>query len=111
MAGIVIREATIRGVNLIPWQVANVTAIKNVSNDWIIKWGERLQYSEGMQDYADIEHDIDWAGYTIAILDGPGGSVVRTKHITVEAFTYTEALQIEDFSIAISIVTFKIFGM
>lgn len=82
------------GLNMRPWAVAQLKAVRQ-GDDWIISWVERPRFNNHLQDYQEINHDSDWAGFGITITQG-----VDVKHsaMTVEdTYTYTAAQQVADF--------------
>lgn len=87
------------GLNMRPWRVAQPKAVKEANGDWTISWIERPRYNNSMRDYTEINHDSDWGGYAVAILDS--GDVVKRQITTVNnTYTYTVAMQQADFGSA-----------
>ena len=83
------------GLNVRPWAVAQLKAVREVNDDWTITWIERVRFNNALQDYVEITHDADWAGYALAILDGATVKYVATT--TSPSYTYTAAQQVTDF--------------
>lgn len=84
------------GLNMRPWRVAQPKLKKETNGDWTISWIERPRYNNSMRDYTEINHDPDWGGYAIAILDS--SDAVKRQITTVNnTYTYTVAMQQADF--------------
>ena len=82
-------------LNLRPWAVAHLKAVRQVNNDWIISWVERPRYDNQLKDFVEPTHDSDWAGFAIGIFNG---AVVAHKAVaTAPTYTYTAAQQVTDF--------------
>ena len=76
--------------------------------DWIISWNERVRYDNQLKDFATTNHDPDWAGFGVAILDADG-NVKSSGVVQGNKYTYSAAQQVADFgdlqsSIKVSIV-------
>lgn len=64
--------------------------------DVVLNWKERVRFDNQLKDYAEINHDPDWGGYGIAVLDQ--NDVVKSTHTTTSTtWTYTNAMQVADF--------------
>lgn len=97
------------GLNLRPWRVALLTKARQPNNDWVFTWIERPRMNNDLRDYTEISHDPDYAGYAYAIISG---SVVKRKGTTTDmTFTYTAAMQVEDFGSVQSSITGSITQM
>lgn len=84
-------------LNMRPWAVAQLKAVKETNGDWTISWIERPRYNNQLMDYTEIVHDTDWAGFAIGILDGV--AVKRTATTTINSYTYTVADQVTDWGV------------
>lgn len=84
-------------VNMIPWRVAHPKALRQANNDWNISWVERVRLDGGLRDSTEITRDGDWAGYALAILDSTTDQVKRTFMPLDPNWTYTSAMQMQDF--------------
>lgn len=67
-----------------------------VGPDLVLNWKERVRFDNQLKDYAEINHDPDWGGYGIAVLDQLD-NVKSTHTMTSTTFTYTNAMQVADF--------------
>lgn len=96
-------------VNLIPWRVAHLSGEKIASsNDYGFSWTPRASFNNELQNFKQVTKNEDWAGWTIAIIDPNDDTVIkRTEHVTAPNFTYTEAMQLEDFGTLQSQVKLK----
>lgn len=97
------------GLNMRPWRVANPTAVKQPNGDWLISWKERPRYNNQLQDYNELTHDTDWAGYGIAFLSG--STVKSSATTTGNSYTYTVNQQGIDFGGPQSSITVSITQM
>lgn len=94
--------------NTLMWPVYNGKILK-VGSDFQVSWKERVRFNNEMIDYATTNHDADWAGYGIQVMDG---STVKNSYTTTsELWTYSEAMQIQDFGSAQSSLTVKVVQM
>lgn len=79
------------------WSVHS-TNITKQGDDFVITWNERVRFDNQLKDFATTNHDYDWGGYGIAILNGDNNDAVkRTVVQNGTTFTYTAAMQIQDF--------------
>ena len=79
------------------WTVYGASITKT-GDDFVITWNERVRFDNQLKDYATTNHDYDWGGFGIAILNGDNNDAVkRTLVQTGNTFTYTAAMQIQDF--------------
>jgi hypothetical protein len=99
-----------------PWTVVNQRAIKDSGdNDVVLSWSRQSRLavpliSVGVED--DV-NEFSAETYKIDILDGPGGSIVRTvTPVTDPNWTYSAANQATDgFTAPLSDLTFKVTQM
>lgn len=100
-------------VNLIPWRVAHPKGGKIASSgDFGFSWVERPSFQNELQNFKQSTKDIDWAGWTVAVLNPADlTQIKRTEHVAAPNFTYTEAMQLEDFGSLQSCVYLKIVTM
>ena len=82
-----------------------------VGSSWKIFWQERVRFDNQIKDYATTNHDPDWGGYGIAVLNPIDDSVVRTATTTSTEWEYTNAMQVEDFGQLISHAKFSVVQM
>ena len=79
-----------------------------VGQDWVITFNERVRFDNQIKDFATTNHDPDWAGFGIAVIDS--NNMVRSSNVIQgNKFTYTAAQQLADFgslqnSVKVSIV-------
>lgn len=83
------------GLNMRPWAPALLKAERQGNNDWVITWKERPRVNNSMMDFVEIGHDVDWAGYGIAVLEGE--TVKFSTTTTNTTLTYTAAQQVAHF--------------
>jgi hypothetical protein len=77
------------------WPVYNpVIALQG--QDWVISWRERVRFDNQIKDFATTNHDPDWAGFGVAILDADG-KVKSSYVVQGTSVTYTAAQQVTDF--------------
>lgn len=95
--------------NMTCWTVAHGSAVKDTSGNWNINWIERPRYSVALMDYAEIPHDPDWAGWTVAVMNG--ATVVKTLVVQSPSYVYSVANQIADFGSAQTSLTVRVFAM
>lgn len=82
-------------LNMRPWAPAQLTAVREANDDWTITWKERPRYNNHLQDYSEVIHDADWAGFGVTVYSG---ATIKHSHMTVDPYyTYTAAQQITDF--------------
>lgn len=85
--------------SLRPWAVADLLAVKQGNNDWIITYTERNQFDGELVDSHPVLHPEGWGGYIVQILDG--ATLKRSFNgVTQNTVTYTVAQQITDFGVA-----------
>jgi len=108
----VVQQVTPYGLNLVPWKPSHGQGVKlGATDDWLVTWEERARFAaDEIQDYAESPHDFDWAGWTITVLDD-SDNIVRTEQAVKPQFTYTEAMQIEDFGTVRSCIKVKVYQM
>ena len=88
------------GLNMRPWKPAHCKVIKN-GNDFVFTWVERPRLANDLKDLQEIMHDPDWAGFGVTIFGDSGKTTVKRTAVVVEStYTYTEAMQVEDFGSA-----------
>ena len=93
------QDVQIVSVNTIPWTVHDAKALK-VGSDIQFSWKERVRFDNALKDLAATEHDPDWAGYGIVVYAADGTTIKRRITTTSETYTYTAAMQVEDFGAA-----------
>lgn len=80
-----------------PLSPAHVRAVKNPSSgDWVITWIRRTRIGGRWTGNVPQPLGESTENYEVEILDGPGGSVVRTITATTQTATYTAAQQVTD---------------
>lgn len=83
-----------------PWAPCHPTIIEDDPSvgNWTITFERRTRYNGGWQDFLG-EVPLNEAGeaFSIDILSGPGGTVVRTINTQTTSFRYTEAMAIADY--------------
>ena len=84
-------------LNMRPWAVGHLKAVRETNDDWTISWVERPRYDNDMKDYVELTHDADWAGFAIGIFSG--ATVVHKATSTGPTYTYTAAQQVTDFGV------------
>ncbi len=67
------------------------------TGNWTVSWIRRSRIGGDDFDAEDIPLGETAEYYKLEILDGPGGSVLRTVEQAVDTFTYTAAMQTADF--------------
>jgi hypothetical protein len=77
------------------WPVYN-PVIALSGQDWVISWRERVRFDNQIKDFATTNHDPDWAGFGVAILDADG-KVKSSYVVQGTSVTYTKAQQVADF--------------
>lgn len=82
-----------------------------VGSTWKLFWQERVRFDNQLKDFASTNHDPDWGGYGIAVLNPLDDSVVRTATTTSANWEYTNAMQVEDFGQLISHAKFSVVQM
>lgn len=83
------------GLNMRPLRPANAKAEKQANGDWLITWIERPRMDNNLRDYTELTHDVDWAGFAVAIKQG--STIKRTATAVTNSFVYTVAMQTADF--------------
>jgi hypothetical protein len=79
----------------------------NITLSWLRQ--TRVGGEESFDFTSDVPLAEDAKAYELDILDGPGGSVLRTvTGLTSESFVYTTAMQAADFAIAQTELTFRV---
>jgi len=81
------------------WQVYNAKAALQTNGDWLITWAERVRYDGALQDFTTVNHDDDFGGFGVAILD-LANTTKSTQIQLVDSFTYTVAQQTTEFGAA-----------
>jgi hypothetical protein len=81
--------------NWIPWRVARPLLTHAVS-DWNLTWDEVLKFDNALKDYTDLNHDSDYSGFAVAILDS-SNNIKRKTVVWTNTYTYSAADQITDF--------------
>lgn len=81
-------------------------AIELLAGDFRLTWKERIRFNNQLTDGAEITHDVDWAGFGVAIYNG--ANIIKTYTTTSELFVYTGAMQIADFGAAQTTLTAKV---
>lgn len=77
------------------WAVHGVTW-NFVGADIKVNWQERVRFDNQLKDFSTANHDPDWGGYAIAILDSNNNK--KSTHTTTSTeFIYTNAMQVADF--------------
>lgn len=79
------------------WNVYGTNGALQTDQSWKIQWRERARFDNQLRDYTTQNHDVDWAGYGIAILNPLTSDVVRKFTLTSDSYVYTAAEQIQDF--------------
>ena len=72
--------------------------IAQVGQDWVVSWNERVRFDNQLKDYTTTNHDPDWAGYGVAVIDSDG-NVKSSSVVQGTKFTYTATQQVTDFGI------------
>ena len=81
--------------NCRPWTVHSPTW-NFINTDIKVNWQERVRFDNQLRDFAAVNHDEDWGGYAIAVLDD--SDVVKSTHTTTSTeFIYTNEMQVADF--------------
>lgn len=95
---------------LMPYAPVHVSAVVDGSNI-DISWVRRTRIGGSLKDFSDaIPLAEDTESYEIDILDGPGGSIVRTvTGISTEEYTYTSANITTDFGSLPSELTLRVY--
>ena len=84
--------------NTMMWSIYGQSLTKT-GNDFSLTFKERVRFDNQLKDFTAVNHDADWAGFGIAILDS--NDLVKKTYVTQSnSFTYTEANQIADFGSA-----------
>lgn len=89
-----------------PWAPYNVQK-ELIGTDWTVTWVGRNQFMSDMVDSQEIPKPEGFRGFGIQFLDG-GGLVKRDTYQNGSTFTYTEAMQIEDFGSAQGSITVRV---
>ena len=110
----VVEITTVAGNTYRPWAVANVRAELQYGQDVQLRWERRTRVADdGYPDDGPEDTPLDEASeeYELEILDGPGGSVVRTVlGLSAPEFLYTDAMQTADgFAAPIAQVSCRIY--
>jgi hypothetical protein len=93
------------------WTVYGTNGALQTDQSWKIQWRERARFDNQLRDYTTQNHDVDWGGYGIAVINPITDAVVRTATSTAPNFSYTSAMQIEDFGSTISNPRFSVVQM
>ena len=104
-------DYTIVSINMVPWKVACPHSTKDcTTRDFNVEWTPRSRAcGDGLDDYTELEHDVDFGGWTIAVMDGL--TEKRKWHVTTPYTKYTKAQQIEDWGSERISVTYNIAAM
>jgi hypothetical protein len=100
------------GRDLMPYAPVH---LKSNGNAWVtnitLSWVRQSRLGgEWVDSFAGTVVAEDDEAYELEILDGPGGSVLRTATgITTPAFVYITAMQSADFGLAQSELTFRVY--
>jgi hypothetical protein len=89
--------------------------LQSNGNPWgsniTLSWVRRTRLGgEWVDAFETVPLAEDAEAYELEILDGPGGSVLRTATgITSPSFVYTTAMQSADFGVAQTALTFRVY--
>jgi hypothetical protein len=106
------RTITPAGRDLMPYAPVH---LKSNGNAWgtniTLSWVRRTRLGgEWVDAFETVPVAEDAEAYELEILDGPGGSVLRTETgITSASFVYTTAMQSADFGMAQTALTFRVY--
>lgn len=93
------------------WSVYNTSAYLEGAG-WHVFWKERVRFDNQLKDFAGTNHDSDWGGYGIAVINPLDDSdIVRTITTTSEDWVYTNQMQVQDFGQLIPHAKFSIVPM
>lgn len=81
--------------NTMMWSVFNPKLVKS-GTDFVLNFSERARFDNQLKDFSTTNHDIDWAGFGIAVLDS-NNVVKKTFVVQGTSFTYTGTQQVNDF--------------
>jgi hypothetical protein len=96
--------------NMTPWKVARLTGVQQSDTSWLFNWIERGSFNNQLQDYTEIPHNPDFAGYTVVVYDALG-AVKRTVVTQSPTWTYAVADQVTDFGAVQSHLTVNVIQM
>ncbi len=101
------------GNDLKPYAVVNHSAVLDVSDNIDVTWVRRARIGGALQDFTDtIALYEDSEAYELEVLDGPGGSVIRTvTGLTSPAYEYPNASIIADFGSVPSQLTLNVYQL
>lgn len=106
------KQLTFAGASLKPYSVVHIEGDNSGSpDDWIITWLRRARTFGEWRDELDVPLGEESEEYVVEFLDTSGSPevVVRTKTVTSETVTYTEAEQTADFGAPQSAITVRIY--
>lgn len=94
------RDLTLNLRSLMPYAPCHVeiTQTSETDPEWEISWTRRTRIGGAWNDLITAVHLGEGSeAYEVDILDGSGGSVLRTLSATIPSVVYTEAMGFEDF--------------
>ncbi|MDJ0514326.1 MAG: phage tail protein, partial [Methyloceanibacter sp.] len=92
---------TAQGLGLRPLSPVHVRGKREPSSgDWTIAWIRRTRIGGDSWEGLEVPLGEDVERYALEILNGPGGAVLRTIDLDTPGYTYTAAMQSEDFGSA-----------
>jgi len=106
-------QLTLAGNDLKPYAPAQLEATGSWGSNVTLSWQRRTRVGGELIDgTGEVPLAEDAEEYELEILDGPGGSVVRTATgLSDPEFTYTAAMQSADFGMAQTELTFRVYQM
>jgi hypothetical protein len=104
-------QLTLAGNDLKPYAPVHLAASGNWGSNITLSWQRRTRVGGELTDgTGEVPLAEDTEEYELEILDGPGGSVVRTvTGLTSPSFTYTSSMQSADFGGAQTELSFVVY--
>ncbi len=97
------------GVGLRPYGPVQLSGILNTStHDWTLTWIRRTRIDGDNWEAPDVPLGEETESYDIEIIEMSGGDVVRTVTVSSPNFTYTAAMQVDDFGTMRSSIQFRV---
>jgi Putative phage tail protein len=97
------------GMGLLPYSPVHLAGTRDGSNNLTLTWIRRTRIDGEWRDSVDVSLGEDSESYTVTILSGPGGSVVRTiSGLTSQTTTYSAANQTTDGFTPGNPITFRV---
>jgi hypothetical protein len=97
------------GRDLMPYAPVHLQASGSWGSDITLSWRRRTRVGGALVDGTGVVPLAEEAeAYEVEILDGPGGTVLRTETTSETSFVYTTAMQGSDFGAAQTALTLRV---